>query len=133
MQRRNTVQRQIILDAVMMLDHPNADEVYSYLQGKYPTISKGTIYRNLNLLAEEEQIVKVATSSGADRFDYIQPKHYHMRCKCCGKVFDALLPIYETPTVLPTHSGDFSIEGHTLELIGTCSNCLNKTKNRKGD
>lgn len=126
MQRRNTVQRQIILDAVLQLDHPDADEVYTYLKNKYPTLSKGTVYRNLHVLAQEEQIVKVATSSGADRFDFLQQQHYHMRCKNCGKVFDAHLPIYEVPKNLPTHSGNFCIEGHTLELIGTCSNCLNK-------
>ena len=131
MQRRNTVQRQIILDAVLKLDHPNADEVYSLLKDRYSTISKGTVYRNLNLLAEEGQIVKVATSSGADRFDYVQPQHYHMRCRHCGKVFDAHLPIYETPKILPTHSGNFCIESHTLELIGSCSNCLNIK--REGD
>lgn len=129
MQRRNTIQRQSILDAVLKLDHPDADEVYSYLKESNPSISKGTVYRNLNLLAEERQILKVATSSGADRFDFVQPQHYHMRCTSCGKVFDAHLPLYQLPKELPTSCGSFSIETHTLELIGTCSDCLNKLKN----
>ncbi len=128
MQRRNTIQRQTILDAVLKLNHPNADEVYCYLKKSYPNLSKGTVYRNLNVLVEEQHILKVTTTSGSDRFDYVQPQHYHMRCTSCGRIFDAHLPLYQPPKELPTPCGNFSIEQHTLELIGTCSDCLNKFK-----
>ena len=52
MQTRNTVQRQIVLQAVRSLhDHPTADSVYAVIAAEHPSISKATVYRNLNQLA----------------------------------------------------------------------------------
>ena len=48
MQTRNTVQRQIVLQAVRSLhDHPTADSVYAVIAAEHPSISKATVYRNL--------------------------------------------------------------------------------------
>ena len=48
MQTRNTVQRQIVLQAVLrMHDHPTADTVYAAVAAEHPSISKATVYRNL--------------------------------------------------------------------------------------
>lgn len=54
MQTRNTVQRQIVLQAVLrMHDHPTADTVYAAVAADHPSISKATVYRNLNQLASQ--------------------------------------------------------------------------------
>ena len=52
MQTRNTIQRQIVLQAVNQLhNHPTADAIYAFIAAQHPTISKATVYRNLNQLA----------------------------------------------------------------------------------
>ena len=53
MERRNTIQRKLVLDTVRNLDHPNAEQVYGEIITKHPHISKATVYRNLNLLAAQ--------------------------------------------------------------------------------
>lgn len=85
MAKRNTIQRQLVIAAVRILaDHPTAEEVYDQIVRDYPDISKGTVYRNLNSLVESGLLNKVSVPSGADRYDHILARHYHIKCICCG-------------------------------------------------
>ena len=60
MQTRNTIQRQIVLQAVnQMHNHPTADAIYAVIAAQHPTISKATVYRNLNQLASQGEILRV--------------------------------------------------------------------------
>jgi len=50
---RMTRQRELILNAVSSTrSHPTADEVYRQVRRRLPHISLGTVYRNLEVLAE---------------------------------------------------------------------------------
>ena len=50
---RQTVQRSLVLEAVRASnDHPTAIDVFETVRGKHPSISRATVYRNLNVLAE---------------------------------------------------------------------------------
>lgn len=126
MNRRNTIQRQLVSETVRSLDHPNAEEVYEAIAKNHPHVSKATVYRNLNLLAEQAEIGKIKTSEGADRFDCRTDRHFHMRCRVCGRLFDA--PFF--PPELPLEADEtegFIIEGYTVEIFGTCSDCNKKS------
>ena len=60
MERRNTIQKALILRAVCELKrHLTADEVYEFVKKDHPSIGKGTVYRNLAILTEEGAIRKV--------------------------------------------------------------------------
>ena len=53
MKTRNTIQRALVLEAVNRLQcHATADEIYAEIAKEHPHISRATVYRNLNLLAE---------------------------------------------------------------------------------
>ena len=59
--RRNTIQKDLIRHAVYdMKRHVTANEVYEFIKERYPTIGKGTVYRNLDILAEEGAIRTVS-------------------------------------------------------------------------
>ena len=45
--------------------HPTADEVYSAIRTIFPHISLGTVYRNLNLLVEQGEAIKLTTEGGS--------------------------------------------------------------------
>lgn len=48
---RNTLQESLVFVAVNELrNHATADEIYELIVKKYPGISRGTVYRNLNKL-----------------------------------------------------------------------------------
>ena len=46
-------------------DHPTADTVYLHVRKEFPRISLGTVYRNLNLLADMGEAVKITTPTTA--------------------------------------------------------------------
>ena len=63
MERRNTIQRDITLQAVRSLgNHATADEIYAYVSQEHPRIGRGTIYRNLNIDVYKRQSAYCSTS-----------------------------------------------------------------------
>ena len=123
MNRRNTKQRQLVAEAVRALDHPSAEEVYAAVSRQNPNIGKATVYRNLNLLAMQAEIGRICPGEGADRFDFRTDKHYHMRCRICGKLFDAPMAPLPPASLLLGDTGGFVVEDHTVEFVGICSDC----------
>ena len=62
-------QREAIIDYLRhTTEHPTADMVYTHVQKLYPNVSLGTVYRNLNLLVEEGEILRLTQVDGSDRF-----------------------------------------------------------------
>ena len=87
--RRNSKQRTLVLDVLKAShEHPNAEEVYLAVKQQLPDISLGTVYRNLNLLEETGQIIRIQTGIGGDRFDAVTRMHPHLICTECGGVSD---------------------------------------------
>lgn len=121
---RNTVQKQIITDTVRgMQNHPTAEEIFEKIAAKHPSISKATVYRNLNIMADQGSILRVKGCDGPDRYDFNACKHYHMRCRSCGKVFDAPMPYIEDLEKSLKDLHGFYAEEHIIEFIGVCADC----------
>ena len=69
-------------------DHPTADALYASIREEFPNISLGTVYRNLNLLVETGEILKLTCGNGPDHYDGNVAPHYHFVCRDCGQVYD---------------------------------------------
>ena len=125
MAKRNTIQRQLVIAAVRFLaDHPTAEEVYDRITMEYPDISKGTVYRNLNSLVESGLLGKVSVPSGADRFDHILARHYHIKCTHCGKFMNVenFDYFHDLDDKLATATG-FKMEHPDIVFSGLCPEC----------
>ena len=121
---RNTMQRNLVLQTVRLLHHhPSAEEIYREAVRKCPNISKGTVYRNLNLLAERGDIVKIVVPGGADRFDFNLAKHYHVRCRRCGNVYDVDMPSLDSVMGMACETHGVQLEGFQIMFTGVCQNC----------
>ena len=126
--QRNSKQRRIILDAVTArCDHPTADQIYLDVRSVDEKISRSTVYRNLNLLAENGDISTV-NSPTAERYDFRCEKHYHVICRMCKKVFDA--PIEYNPDLdkYVSDETNFKIENHVMIFEGVCPDCQKENK-----
>ena len=112
------------------LEHPTADTVYLHIKEEFPNISLGTVYRNLNLLADMGEIIKISTPDGGDRFDGRIDPHYHVVCQSCGQVFDLKLDEQHIQAVneLANRYFEGTIESHTTLFSGTCKACEEKMK-----
>ena len=103
--------------------HPTADTVYEAVRSQAPRISLGTVYRNLNLLAETGALIKIPVSGGSDRFDGRTDCHYHMVCTQCGQGFDVELPeLDQLDSVILERTG-FSVTDFQILFQGICGGC----------
>ncbi len=122
--RRNTPQRKVLLEELCGLNtHPTASELYEIVRKRLPRISLGTVYRNLEVLHESGQIIKLDLAGHEARFDGMVVPHCHARCTSCGIVRD--LPEidprkFETPSA---EINGFLIQGFKLEYFGICPGC----------
>lgn len=126
MQSRNTNQRKLILGLMTEnYSHPTADEIYELARKADPHISRGTVYRNLNFLAEKGSILKISVPDGADHFDSTTKEHFHFHCSRCGKMCD----VPESVSVEMEEAADemelkgFLVEGYNLIFTGICPAC----------
>ncbi len=104
-------------------EHPTADTVYIHVRKTFPNISLGTVYRNLNLLVEQKEAIKVECGDGLDHFDALCTPHYHFLCRNCKRVFDLELPSLDHINTLANANFDGSIESHSVYFTGLCEQC----------
>ena len=86
--RRNTPQRIKILEFLNSVrSHPTAEEVFKAVKKDIPTITLATVYRNLNLLAREGQILRLEVNHEY-RYDAFSKDHIHFVCEDSDKIID---------------------------------------------
>lgn len=105
------------------MDHPTADMVYTAIREVYPNISLGTVYRNLTLLAQQGEILKISCGESSDRFDAKTTPHYHFICQECGQVEDLMDIDMNMINKLAEMNFDGEIRGHQLYFYGRCKKC----------
>lgn len=122
-QLRFTNQREAIVEFLKKeKHHPTASEVYKAVKEKLPRISRGTVYRNLEVLCKE-RIVRQVLVRGTSRFESMHEGHHdHFICNKCNKIID----IQSRPRSiegLKSQLPNTEIEQVTLNITGTCSAC----------
>lgn len=123
--QRYSKQRELVLRTVKdHLTHPTALEIYGLTREKDPTISMGTVYRNLNLLAEQGKILRIKVPGAADRYDGMTEPHNHAVCTSCGMVMDYCFDFEDLSRSL--EKSGFQCEELNITVRGTCRNCLAK-------
>ena len=104
-------------------DHPTAEQIYQELRNEYPTISLGTIYKNLNLLKDLGLIQELGFKEGSVRYDPDMEIHVNMVCSNCGKISD-----YKTENVEKLWNTlilDLGIKpiGQRIDIYYECDDC----------
>ena len=123
--RRNTIQREVTLETVRKLDnHATAEEIYTAVAEKHPTVSRATIYRLLHDLSESGEILRVPIPNGADHFDHRCNPHHHAQCTVCDRVFDIDTVSLDLLTAIKDAHG-FRASGYDLIFRGICAECMN--------
>lgn len=122
-QRRNTRQRKLVLDAVRQsYNHPTADEIYNVVRAQDDKISRGTVYRNLNLLADAGEILSIKTPGGS-RFDRTIEPHAHIICTSCSRVIDVPLPFDAQLDAKASEQIGWHVTSHYTIFEGLCPDC----------
>lgn len=114
-------------------DHPTAELVYTNVKLEYPNISLGTVYRNLNQLAEAGMITKYHFGDlGIDHFDFNTNPHHHFVCTSCNAVIDLEMDDISHINDIAAKNFDGLIQGHQVYFCGLCKKCV-ETDNLSAD
>lgn len=128
LKERTTKQKTLILSAVFASRaHPTAEQVYDKLKGEMPGLSLGTVYRNLNRMAELGQIRRLSVTGSPDRFDGDLTPHHHICCSACGAFSDYFNISDESALdeLISSRTG-FEIQRHETVFYGLCPECKKK-------
>jgi uncharacterized protein (TIGR02757 family) len=129
---RITKQRRLILEVLTRTcSHPTADEIFRLVRKRIPRISLGTVYRNLELLVNQGEIIGIQSPGGPKRYDHTTCRHYHVRCTVCGRMDDITLKPFKTLEKTMTDLSGYRITGYNLEFTGICPKCSGRRKGLK--
>jgi len=121
--KRNTIQKQLIFDAVKALNiHATAEQVYEYIAKENPSISKATVYRNLSQMAEAGTLLNIGSFFEATHYDHNVHKHYHFACKACNAVFDVDGDFPDLINLLEK-TEKFDVTNCNISFSGLCKKC----------
>ena len=124
-QTRNTRQRTLVLEVLRVgKGHFTAEEVLQKARKRLPSMSLGTVYRNLNHLKAKGFAKEIR--SGDDtcaRFEIAGDVHAHFYCTCCNRVRNVALPEEITKTQWEKMAPIASIAAFNLHLVGSCCDC----------
>jgi Fur family peroxide stress response transcriptional regulator len=124
MEYRRSKQREAIHRFLRANDsHPTAQHIYEELRKEFPSLSLGTVYRNLNILEEQGKVRKLQYGSTFDRFDADTDEHYHFICRRCGRVYDLELEPQDHLERRAAEIGGHRVDDHAIDFYGTCRLC----------
>jgi len=103
--------------------HPDVNSIWEHLRPQMPSITRESVFRILNELADCNVICRMDKIINA-RFDGNATNHGHLICERCGKIIDLELP--ESITNF-TPGGAFTIRHMELRLSGLCPKCTSET------
>ncbi len=129
---RNTPQRRLILEELRKVtSHPTAATLYESVRRRLPKVSLGTVYRNLELLAEMGVIQKLELGGSEARFDGNTERHEHIRCIECGRVDDLRGVPMQKPDLASDAFRGYKVVDYRVHFLGICPECLKKRTQRE--
>lgn len=127
---KNTKQRHLILSIIKSSQEPlTAEEIYKLLVVEDCKINLSTVYRTLNVLTDKNVLLKMLKGDGTAAYELNKSSHNHyITCaKCHSSALIDSCPVKELSENVSEKTG-FMVTGHSLQLTGICSDCLNKEK-----
>jgi Fur family peroxide stress response transcriptional regulator len=119
-----THQRRAVLEALLLRsDHPTADQIFEEVRKQAPRISRRTVYRVLDTLAELELIRRVHHPGASARFDAKTHRHHHVMCLRCGKIRDLENSDLDSIPLPKGKPLGFKVCDFSVQLMGVCPEC----------
>jgi Fur family peroxide stress response transcriptional regulator len=130
-----TNQRRTVLEVLLQRsDHPTADQIFEAVRERSPQISRRTVYRVLDTLAELGLIRRAQHPGATARFDGKTRRHHHLVCMRCNRIVDLESPRWDDISLPKGKPQGFEICDFSVQLMGTCPDCRkekNSTKHRR--
>jgi Fur family ferric uptake transcriptional regulator len=126
---RVTPERLDVLEGVLSRDgHFDAEELLAHLRRSNKSVSRATLYRTLDHLAEAGLIHKHHFAEGHALFEHVHGRshHDHMVCDRCGKVIEFVHEQIEALQDQICRQHGFREQRHVHQIFGVCRDCQKK-------
>ena len=123
--RRTTRQRAIVRDVLEESDaFRSAQQIHHVLRSRGESVGLSTVYRNLQALAEADEVDTLRNEDGEVLYRQCSMKHHHhLVCRTCGRVEEVKGPAVERWADEAAARHDFTDVAHTVEIFGVCPAC----------
>jgi len=117
-----TTPRLAILEMIERAGHSSIEELAGLVCEKYPTISLGTIYKNVESMSEKGLLTPIAITNQKQKYEITKPPHIHLICQSCLSVMDKeYMPVPELKQI--ADESGFLLYKKTINLYGLCPVC----------
>lgn len=122
---RNTKQRRAVAAILADLDgFASAQQIHDSLKQRGESIGLSTVYRNLQALADSEEVDVLRNDEGEALYRQCSSgHHHHLVCRSCGRTVEVEGPTVERWAEKIAGENSFSDVAHTIEIFGTCADC----------
>src|SRR5262249_46147952 len=128
---RSSNQRTLVRQIVELAhDHPTAHAVFERARRRMPSISLGTVYRNLQLLVEQGSLLERKVDGRPARYEASRCRHYHIGGSECGALDDLSVPYQETLDRRIQKMVLYKLQEHRMEFYGICPRCQADARGR---
>jgi Fur family transcriptional regulator, peroxide stress response regulator len=127
---RLTPQRLAICDLLTTSEsHPTANDLYTELKPRFPSLSLATVYNTLDVLVGVG-LVNAIGSVGDDRvhFDANLSPHINLACIKCHSIVDVFSDHVQELNSDIGHVSGYQISGSSILYFGTCPQCLSQIR-----
>ncbi len=124
--RRPTRQRAAVEALLVDIDDFNsAQNLHARLRAQGQTVGLATVYRTLQAMAIDGDVDMLRTVDGEAVYRRCSTghHHHHLVCRICGRTVEVEGPAVESWADKVSAEHGFRDVQHTLEIVGTCSNC----------
>jgi Fur family peroxide stress response transcriptional regulator len=104
-------------------NHPTAENIFTEIKKKYPTISFATVYNTVQTLKERGEILEITIDPERKHFDPNPEPHHHIMCTRCKKIGDIFVD-YSAALKLPEYIlEEYQTTGNHIDFYGICKEC----------
>jgi Fur family transcriptional regulator, ferric uptake regulator len=121
---RLTPQRQLVLEAVDVLEHATPDDILTEVRKTASSVNISTVYRTLELLEELGLVSHAHLGHGAPTY-HLADRHHHLHlvCRDCGSITEADISVAD-PLVEALRGGfGFDTDMKHFAIFGRCAAC----------
>ena len=114
--------------------HIDAEALLQSIKKRGLKISRATLYRNLDLLAEFGFVKKYRLGGSRYLYEHVHAgqRHDHLVCTECGRVAEFVSPGINALQREICRAHGFDPEEHTLQIHGVCLDCRASQENENG-
>jgi Fur family ferric uptake transcriptional regulator len=107
----------------------SAQELHDELRRRGDNIGLTTVYRTLQSMSAANLVDTLRTDTGESVYRRCSSHHHHhLVCRGCGATVEVAGPEVETWASEVAAAQGFSDVSHTIEIFGTCADCVTGAK-----